>query len=200
MPHVAGPIVTHPVPFDEKPGAQVKPQAPPVHVAVALATVGQGSQRAPQLAGLSSRRHEETAGQRCVPDGHAPPVQALAAQVGAAPPSGAPHPRPHTPQWLGSLVTFTQRPMHATEGAAQTSVHALATQDCPVGHALPQDPQCIASVRTSTQLPPQVIMGAAQFVEHAPAAQICPAEQRMPHAPQFMLSDCVLTHRPMHSP
>jgi hypothetical protein len=79
------------------------------------------------------------------PDVHVPPVPQL---------------RPHMPQFIGSVATFTHvAGMPQTIWAPEHEPHAPPVQTIPAVHACPHDPQLAESVAGSTHAPPHIVRG-----------------------------------------
>jgi hypothetical protein len=103
----------------------------------------------------------------------------------------------HEPQWLTSVVSFTQAPVQFVRPLPQVVVHTPLEHTVPPGHTLPHDPQLPPLARTLTSqpfagLPSQSAKPGLQVpIAHVPAAQLALAfgnEHVMPHPPQSFTS------------
>jgi hypothetical protein len=98
-----------------------------------------------------------------------------------------------SPQWAGSLSSFTHALPHSANPALQSLTHLPAEQvACAFDAALqacPQSPQFFASFVRSWQSVPQRSRSPVQMKLHAPSTHTgvaeSGAEQRTEHPPQF---------------
>jgi hypothetical protein len=129
-----------------KPAAQVTPQRPAAHTAVALGPVGQVVPHAPQFVGSV-----ETSVQRAlVPQARSGVAQFAAhAPLEHTVPAG--HTRPHWPQLALSVRRSRQTLAHTERPPPHESSQTPATQSCPAAQVVPQAPQFARSVRVSAQ-------------------------------------------------
>jgi hypothetical protein len=115
---------------------------------------------------------------------HAPPTQAWPVWQRLA----------QLPQWVGSVETLTQAPLHVVAPALQAQ--APAVHLAPEPHVLPQAPQAKGSVWRFTQALLQFDRPAAHTVVQAPREQTCAEVHWRLHAPQLEGSPCVSVHTP----
>jgi hypothetical protein len=94
------------------------------------------------------------------------------------------HATPHPPQFLLSVVSSTQVPLHMLGGLLHSQ--APATQLAPVGHVLPHAPQFALSSASSTHEAPHLESPVGQT--QVPPAQCWPAAHLLLHAPQLFES------------
>lgn len=138
-----------------KPVMHVKPQAPAVQVAAALAGGRHTLPHAPQLSALlvvfTSQPLEARRSQSPKPVLHAKP-HALAVQVARAL-AGATQAFEQRPQLARSTLVSVQAPPHDVPPPGRA--HTPPEQLWPPEQALPQRPQFELSVRGLTQRPPQ---------------------------------------------
>jgi len=104
------------------------------------------------------------------------------------------HARPQAPQWLLSIVVFTQVPVHSVSAPPQRHIPLVHTWPDP--HAVPHAPQLVELLIVSTQIPPHSICPPGHA--HVPLEHDCPDPHARPHEPQLELSLCVFVHTPPH--
>jgi hypothetical protein len=179
-----------------------KPQVPPLHEAVALATpVVQGVAHVPQLfksdvvftqtplqsVGVAAGQvHTELV--HC-----SPPLQACA--------------EPQPPQLLLSVERFTHSPLQRENPLLHEKAHALFTQVAvalamPVEHAVEHVPQWLTLLVVSVQVPLHsvgVAAGQPETHEEFEHTGVPPLHANAdPQPPQLLLFVCSLTHAPLH--
>jgi hypothetical protein len=111
----------------------------------------------------------------------APPVQAVS----------------HEPQCAASDMGSKHCPAQNKTPSGQP--HTPPKQGTPISQTLPQAPQLAASVATLAQVAPHFWKPAAHAVSHEPLAHTDGAVHALPQVPQLLLSDCRLTHMPLHA-
>jgi hypothetical protein len=90
---------------------------------------------------------------------------------------------PHDPQLFGSVIVFTQAPLHIVVG--NVHAHMPPLHDSPVAHAWPQLPQFRESKPVYVHTPPHEIVAVPHAARHIPPEQTSPVAHAWPHAPQF---------------
>lgn len=173
-----------------KPDAQANPHTLPVHVGVALATVGHVFPHAPQLAeSLVTFTSQPSRGlplQFANPDAHTSPhapARHVAVEFG---PKG--HTVEQLPQWVGSEFRLASQPFDATPSQLAKPLqhenpHTLAVQVVValalVGHAFRHDPQLDGSMVVSTSQP----------FDPMPSQLAKPGEHTSPHTVDTQVAD-----------
>jgi hypothetical protein len=178
------------IPIGPKPAQEVSPVAQPIwHWPLTHWLPGpQRLPHDPQLFGAELvSTHSLLHVARPPPHAHAPATQ-------FAP---APHTRLHMPQLEGSVASVVHSPLQLVWPAAHTVVHAPLehTLFAPV-HALPQLPQFFGSLWVLVQTLSQSLPSLKHW--QLPAWQVVPVGHFVAQPPQLPLSDCSLTHAPLH--
>jgi hypothetical protein len=110
---------------------------------------------------------------------------------------------PQLPQLAVLVARLTHAPEQLVSPAAQETVQALFTQDCPPPQTMPQPPQLLGSVWVFAQkkrlLLPHNVCPAEQTAPQVPATQVCPTGQTLRQEPQWLGSVPVFTHTPLHT-
>jgi hypothetical protein len=95
------------------------------------------------------------------------------------------HALPHVPQFVGSVSTSTQRPLHDFVPAAQ---HAPLTHDEPAPHVVSHAPQWAALLVRSTHVEPHFVRPLGQPSRQLPWKQNCESGHMVPQSPQCRMS------------
>jgi hypothetical protein len=103
----------------------------------------------------------------------------------------------HEPQWVGSVLRFTQLEPHIVSPGPHVQFPPEHT--APLPQTLPQLPQSFGSVLVSTHVMLQLVPPLGQKARHVPDWHCCVAEHVVVQLPQCALFELTSTHVPPQS-